>query len=66
MGASWTSETSKEMILDNTDVRQKMTVGETAVFIQLKCSVSVNLHRGFFLIWMKLPMFGIDYIYTNK
>ena len=48
MEASWTSQTSTEMILDNTDVRQKMTVGETAVFIQLKCSVSINLHRGFF------------------
>ena len=52
MEASWTSPTSTDMILDSTDVRQKMTVGEIAVFIQLKCSVSRNLHRGFF--------FGLD------
>ena len=52
MAASLTSPTSTEMILDNTDVRQRMTVGVTVVFNQLKCSVSMKLHRSFVFFFL--------------
>lgn len=35
------------MILDNTDVRQRMTVGLSVVFSLLKFFVSMKLHRDF-------------------
>ena len=65
MAASSPSPTSTEMILDNTDVRQRMPVGVTIVFNQLMCSVSMKLHHSF-VFSFSLKLTNAFYLLNNS